>query len=82
MNTILLQVANGRGDFLSMIFAIVFFIAMFLIFRAVVLWYWKVDKIVEYQKKQIEQQQTIIEGLGGIFNLLKQQGEVKEVQKD
>lgn len=82
MNTILLQAANGRGDFLSMIFAIVFFIAMFLIFRAVVLWYWKVDKIVEYQKKQIEQQQTIIEGLGGIFNLLKQQGKDNDVQKD
>jgi|GEM_PF-2642194 len=82
MNSILLQAANGRGDFLSMIFAIVFFIAMFLIFRAVVLWYWKVDKIVEYQKKQIEQQQTIIEGLGGIFNLLKQKEKVNETKKD
>ena len=30
---------------------IIFFILLFLMFRAIVLWYWKIDKIVELLNK-------------------------------
>lgn len=32
--------------------AIAFFIALFMAFRGVLLWYWKIDKIVENQVEQ------------------------------
>jgi len=50
---------------------IAFLVAVFLLMRHVVLWYWKVDEIVKNQKQQLFDQQEII-------RLLQKQNELTE----
>ncbi|PVH27060.1 hypothetical protein [Sphingobacterium corticibacter] len=65
MNIILLQ--SSSNEVLTFLAAIAISILLFFVFRSVLLWYWRVDEIVKNQQKQIQQQQTIIEGLAGLY---------------
>ncbi|MFD2599300.1 hypothetical protein ACFSQ3_10070 [Sphingobacterium corticis] len=69
MAFILLQ-ASTFGSVIGLLISLAFALAIFLLFRSIFLWYWKVDKILENQQKQIDQQKTIIDGLAGLYNLL------------
>lgn len=62
MNFILLQSSNTT----AVIITLVVFLVLFLVFRGALLWFWKVDKIVENQETQIKQQQIIIEKLDAL----------------
>lgn len=62
MNFILLQSSNVT----AVIITLVVFLILFLVFRGVLLWFWKVDKIVENQETQIKQQQIIIDKLDAL----------------
>lgn len=55
----------GIGAFFTIGFALLFFVLLFLVFRQVMLWYWKVDKIVKNQ----EEQNNL---LRGIYNTLQE----------
>ncbi|GGH20367.1 hypothetical protein FAZ19_09935 [Sphingobacterium alkalisoli] len=64
MNTILLQAAVSELSGIASVFVFLFSLAtaivIFLLFRGVMLWYWRVDTIVRNQEKQIDQMNTII----------------------
>lgn len=60
----------GAAELLQLLFVLAIYVLVFLLLRKVFLWYWKVDKILENQQKQIEQQQTIIDGLAGLYKSL------------
>lgn len=57
MNFILLQSSNAT----AVIITLVVLLVLFLIFRGVLLWFWKVDVIVDNQKEQINQFKKIVE---------------------
>lgn len=50
-------------EFILVTSGIILFV--FMIIRQFVLWYWKIDKIEENQKKIIQIQQAIFQQLGG-----------------
>lgn len=62
MNSILLQVETGR-EFISVLLSLGFAIILFLVFRGIMLWYWRVNDIINNQQRQIEQQQEILKEL-------------------
>ncbi|KGE14631.1 hypothetical protein [Sphingobacterium deserti] len=69
MNTIILQAAlnDGTGSAVGALIAIGISLLIFFILRSVMLWYWKVDKIVENQQKQIQQMNTVIEAMSAFY---------------
>ncbi|WP_166333934.1 hypothetical protein [Sphingobacterium chungjuense] len=60
----------GVLELFQMLLILAVYVIVFLLLRKVFLWYWKVDQILENQQKQIEQQQTIIDGLAGLYKSL------------
>ncbi|MCL7986850.1 hypothetical protein M8998_02730 [Sphingobacterium sp. lm-10] len=77
MNIIILQ-ATDVGGIIPLLILLALSIAIFLILRSVVLWYLKVDKIIENQQKQIVQQQTIIDGLAGLYKSVNKPSDSEE----
>lgn len=61
MNAILLFVGLGLHELLVLFFTIGFFVLVFLACRSLLLWYWKINVIVENQEKQIVLLNKIIE---------------------
>lgn len=61
MNNILLQASNDFGlTLFKLVIVLGICLAIFLVLRALMLWYWKIDKIVMNQEKQIEALNIII----------------------
>ena len=56
----LTQINTSTSGILMSFVSLFIFIALFLVFRSVVLWYWKVDQIVKNQKEQIEGMRLIV----------------------
>lgn len=64
MRSLFMQVMSQGSKIESMItvlFTLAIVVGLFLLFRGIVLWYYKIDKIVNNQQQQINQFQTIIE---------------------
>jgi len=61
-------------DFLPALVVIVFVGALFFLMRELVMWYWKINRIVELQEQQVE---TLVE----IYKLLKKDGESEDTGK-
>lgn len=54
MKSINLFLGNvGGGEIMLLLFTLGFFLLLFLALRALLLWYWKVNIIIENQEKQI-----------------------------
>lgn len=65
---ILLQApGDGFGSTMGILIAIGVSLLIFFVLRSVMLWYWKVDKIVENQQKQIQQMNTVIEAMSAFY---------------
>ena len=65
----LLQFSETSSDSLKyLLVAIVIFLALFLLLREVMLWYWKVNTIIKTQKGILFLLNKIYEGNGGILN--------------
>ncbi len=58
---------SGRFIFILVLIVVVS-IGSFLLVRSIVLWYWKIDKIVENQETQIEQLQRLAVSLEQLLN--------------
>ena len=56
----LAQITTGMGSLFMSLLSLLIFIVLFLVFRSVILWYWKVDQIVKNQKEQIEGMKLIV----------------------
>jgi len=58
MKTILCYLGGiGFQELIVFILALLICIGIFLLIRSIILWYWKIDAIVENQKKQLEELQ-------------------------
>ncbi|TCV17108.1 hypothetical protein EDC17_101125 [Sphingobacterium alimentarium] len=70
MKNILLQAAAGTGIGSLVYFTIVIavIVVLFVVFRNLILWYYKLDVIVSNQQKQIEQNNKIIDQQGIIID--------------
>lgn len=67
MKILLQEAGNGFGSAMGALIAIGVSLLIFFVLRSVMLWYWKVDKIVENQQKQIQQMNTVIEAMSAFY---------------
>jgi len=73
----LTQINTGTSGLLMSLVSLFIFIVLFLVFRSVVLWYWKVDQIVKNQKEQIEGMRLIVTKLEEIAENTKRADDFK-----
>ena len=68
----LLQISNTSNlgfSLISIIVSLILCLGIFLILRAFMLWYWKVNKIVQNQQIQIEQQRELLHKLDQLVEI-------------
>lgn len=67
MKTITLQVVQDYAAPLLISLAVIaVFILLFLFLRAIILWYWRIDTIIENQEKQINLLTQLLKGASPI----------------
>ncbi|PWS28567.1 hypothetical protein DHW03_01555 [Pedobacter yonginense] len=68
------------GSFIGVLLATGFMILLFLALRQLVLWYWKIDKIVAYQEQNITALQAIYDAQEALLKVARAQQEIlKEI---